>query len=107
MSLRDRAHRFNSALLAANKLHVGKSKAGRYTKAWSASELREAIKKRNALRRTITDNRTECLGLSAATCKLLEEGHHKKWEEFLADLQNKPGLTRTWRTTKSLYGTPT
>ncbi len=95
MSLRDRVHRFNSALLAANKLHVGKSKAGRDTKAWSASELREAIKKRNALRRTTTDNRAECLGPSAATCKLPEEAHQKKWEEFLADLQNNSGPTRT------------
>ncbi len=50
LSLGDRVHRFNSVLLAAAKLHVGKSKAGRHTKSWSTPELREAIKKRNALR---------------------------------------------------------
>ncbi len=35
MSLRNRVHRFYSALIAAAKLNVGKSKAGRYAKPWS------------------------------------------------------------------------
>ncbi len=39
LSLGDRVHRFNSVLLAAAKLHVGKSTAGRYTKPWSTPGL--------------------------------------------------------------------
>ncbi len=39
MSLHDRVHRFNSALLAAAKLYMGKSKAGRYTKPFFTLEL--------------------------------------------------------------------
>ncbi len=50
LSLRDRVHRFNSVLLAAAKLHVGKSKEGRYTKPWFTPDHRDAIKKRNAER---------------------------------------------------------
>ncbi len=69
-SLRSSVHRFNSVLLATTKLYVGKAKAGRYTKPWSTPELREAIKKRNALRRTISDNRDEYLEVRAATRKL-------------------------------------
>ncbi len=86
MSLSDRVHRFYSALLAAAKLHGGKSTAGRYTKPWSTPELREAIKKRNELRRTVADNRAEYLEACAATRKLSEESRQKKGEEFLADL---------------------
>ncbi len=41
------------------------------------SELREAIKKRNALRRTVADNRAEYLEACAATRKLSEESRQK------------------------------
>ncbi len=85
MSLRDRVHRLNSALLAVAKLGVGKSKAGRCIKPWSTPELREAIKKRNALRRTIIDNRADYLEACATTHKLSGEARQKKWEEFLAE----------------------
>ncbi len=106
MSLSERVHRSNSAPLAAAKLYVGKSKAGRYTKPWSTPELREATKKRNTLRRTVADNRAEYLEACATTRKLSEEARQKKWEQFLADLENSPDPARTWRTIKSLSGTP-
>ncbi len=85
---------------------MGKSKVGRYTKPWSTPELREAIKKRNALRRTVAENRAEYLEACAATRKLSEESRQKKWEEFLADLENNPDPARTWKIIKSLSGTP-
>ncbi len=75
-----------------------KSKAFRYTKPWSTPGLREAFKKRNALRRTVADNRTEYLEACASTRKISEEARQKKWEEFLADLENNPDPARTWRT---------
>ncbi len=40
------------------------------------------------------------------TRKFSEEACQKKWEEFLADLENNPDQARTWRTIKSLPGTP-
>ncbi len=95
LSVCDRVHSFSSALLAAAKLHVGKSKAGRYTKPWSSPELRKAIKMRKALRRMITDNRAECLEACATTRKLPGEDCQKKREEFLDDLENNLGLART------------
>ncbi len=38
--------------------------------------------------------------------KLSKEARQKKWEELLADLENNPDPVRTWRTAKSLSGTP-
>ncbi len=96
MSHRDRGHRLNLVLLATAKLHVRKPKAGRYSKRWSTSEL----KKRNALRRKIADNRVEYLEACAATRNLSEEVNQKKWEEFLADLENNSDPAGT------LPGTP-
>ncbi len=62
--------------------------------------------KRNALRLMVADNRAECLEACAATHRLSEEARQKKWEEFLADLENISDPARTWRTIKSLSGTP-
>ncbi len=59
MALGDMVNRFDSVLRAAAKLHVGKSKAGRCTKPWSTPALHGEIKKRNALRKTIADNRAQ------------------------------------------------
>ncbi len=106
MSLRDRARRFNSTLLKAAKKHVRKSKTGRYTKPQSTSELREAIKKRNGLRRTITGNRADYVEACAETRKLPELVRYKKWEECLADLDNNPDPASKRRTIKSLSRTP-
>ncbi len=83
LSLGDRVHRSNSVLLAAAKLHVGKSKTGRYTKPWSSPELPEAIKKRYALRRTVADNGDENLEACAASRKLSEESRQKNGRHSL------------------------
>ncbi len=48
----------------------------------------------------ITENRAEYREACASTRKMSEEARQNKWEEFLADLENKPDPTRTWRTTK-------
>ncbi len=42
----------------------------------------------------------------AETHKPSEAAHHKKWKEFLANLQNNIYPARTWRTIKSLSGAP-
>ncbi len=59
-----------------------------------------------ALRRTTTDNRAKYLEACTATRKLSEEARQKKWEEFLADLENNPDPTRAVRSIKSLSVTP-
>ncbi len=93
-------------LLAAARLHVGEFRAGLSAKSWSNAELREGIEKRNALRGTITDNRAEHLESCAATRKLSEEVHQKKWEEILDDPENNQVPARTWSTTKPMSGSP-
>ncbi len=59
---------------------------------WSTPELCSAIKKRNALSRTISDNQAEAC---AVTRKLSEEACQKTSEEFLADLENNPDPTHS------------
>ncbi len=106
ISLRDRIRRLNSTLISAAKTRVGKSKIGRYTKPWSTLELRVAIKRRNTLRRTVTENHTEYLEASTEVRQLTEEARQTKWEEFLADLEHNPDPAHTWRTIKALSGFP-
>ncbi len=80
--------------------------AGRYTKPRSTTELPEAMKKRNALRRTITGNRADHLEACAETRKPPEEARRKKWQEVLADLDNNPDPASKRGTIKSLFRTP-
>ncbi len=80
--------------------------AGRYTKPRSTTELPEAMKKQNALRRTITGNWADHLEACAETRKPPEEARYKKWEDCLADLENNPDLGLKRRTIKSLSRTP-
>ncbi len=83
----------NSSLIEAGNRHVGKPRAGQYTQQWFTLE----IKMRNANRRTTKDNWPEYLDVCSGTRKLLEEARHKKCEEFLADLENKPDQpARRW-----------
>ncbi len=105
-NLRDRVLRLNSTLISAAKTHIGKSKIGRYTNPWSTPELRAAVKRRNNLQRTVTENRTEYLEASTEVRKLTEEVRQTKWEEFLADLEHNPDPAHTWRTIKALSGFP-
>ncbi len=103
---RDRDLRLNITLISAAKTHVGKSEIDRYTKPWSPPELRAAIKRRNNLRRTVTENRTDYLEASTEVRKLMEEARKTKWVELLADLEHNPDPAHTWRTTKALSGFP-
>ncbi len=82
ISPRDRVLRLNNILILAAKTHVGKSKIGRYIKPWSTPELLAAIKRRNNLRRTVTENRTECLEASTKVRKFTEEARQTTWEQF-------------------------
>ncbi len=45
---------------------------------WPTPELQEAVKRQNALRRTITDNRAEYLDACASIRKLSEEARQKE-----------------------------
>ncbi len=85
MKLRHHIRRLNRAMISAAAKHVGKSKPGRKTKPWSTPALRDAIKQRNTLRRTVHSNRVEYLAACGEVRRLSEEARRAKWEEFLAD----------------------
>ncbi len=85
---------------------MGKSKPGRKTKPWSTPALRDAIKQRNTLRRTVQANRVEYLAACGEVRRLSEEARRGKWEEFLADLEGNPDPARAWNLIKSLSGSP-
>ncbi len=67
-----------------------KSKPGWKTEPWSTPALRDAIKQRNILRRTVQSNRVEYLVACGEVRRLSEEARRAKWEEFLADLEGNP-----------------
>ncbi len=94
MNLRHRISRLNRTMISAAVKHVGKSKHGRKTKPWSTPALRDAIKQRNSLRRTVQSNRVEYLAACSEVMRLSEEARRAKWEEFLADIEGNPDPAR-------------
>ncbi len=106
MNLRHRIRRLNRAMISAAAKHVGKSKPGRKAKPWSTPAVRDAIKQRYILRRTVQSNRVEYLAACGEVRRLSEEARRAKWEEFLADLEGNPSPARAWNFIKSLSGSP-
>ncbi len=90
MKLRHRIRRLNRAMISAAAMHVGKSKPDSKTKPWSTSALRDAIKHRNTVRRTVQSNRMEYLAACGEVRRLSEEARRAKWEELLVDLDGQP-----------------
>ncbi len=93
-------------MISAAAKHAGKSKPGRKTKPWSTPALRDAIKQRYTLIRTVQSNRVEYLAACGEVRRLSEEARRNKWEEFLADLEGNPDPARARNFIKSLSGSP-
>ncbi len=70
--------RLNRAMIFAAAKHVEKSKPDRKTKPWSIPALRDAIKLRNTLRRTVQSNREEYLAACCEVRRLSEEARRTK-----------------------------
>ncbi len=86
MNLRHRIRRLNRTMISAAAKHVGKSKPRSKTKPCSTPALRDAIKQRYTLRRTVQSNRMEYLAACGRVRRVSEETRRSKWEEILVDL---------------------
>ncbi len=94
----------NRAMISAAAKHVGKPKPDKKTKPWSTPALRDAVKLRNCLRRTVQSNPEDYLAACGEVSRLLGKARRTKWEEFLADLEGNPDPARSWNPIKSLLG---
>ena len=88
---------------AANSLIV-KVKYSTNGKAWMTRELREAVKSRNSLRRSLGDNHREWVEEYRSVQALIRKEKDRSWVEFLEDAAETADQNKFWRVVKSLNG---
>ena len=86
---------------AANSF-IGKVKSSANGKAWMTRDLREAVKFRNSLRRTLGDNRREWVEACRSVQALIRKEKERRWVEFLEDAADTADPNKIWRVVKSL-----
>ena len=93
-------------MIDANKA-IGKVKCSVNGKEWMSRDIREAVKRRNELRRDITNKRAECIEACITVRDMIIESKENRWKEFLEDSDSSSNPHKIWSTIKSLSGRST
>ena len=99
---------FNSALVNAGIMHIGKTKPKRNNLCLTAP-VKTAIKKRNSQqpeKNLTVANRQNWIVACQEAARLSEETKLEHWVEFLEELSEEGDHAKTWRMIRSLEGTP-
>ena len=73
MSVNKLEKKLRKTILKSAKDHIGKKKITQHTKAWMSHEIKESIKKRNDLRKTVAQNRAQWIEACKSTAELITE----------------------------------
>jgi len=84
--------------------HIGKKKITQHTKAWMSPEIKESIKKRNDLRKTVAQNRTEWIEACKSTAELITKKKKELWKEYVDGISATTSSIQVWRTIKGMDG---
>ena len=103
-SLEARATHLNWIILESAALTIGKVNATSNGNKWLTREIRDAIKKRNRLRRNIADKMVEWVEACREVHMLIRNGKKERWKEFLSDAEMSSDPSKIWDTIKSLSG---
>jgi len=93
------------SMLGAARVHIGQAKASKGGKAWMTEDIRLAIKRRNALRATVSANREEWIEACREVQDMVRTSKEEKWRDFLEDAVDGANPSKMWDTVKKLSGT--
>ena len=102
----DMVSEFQKALIDAGKRFVGTVKPGRRKKTWETPTVREAIRRRNRLRKQITTRRKEWMEACRLAQETINEAKTDAWRKVLQDSTNSQDDSKMWKVIKNLNGTP-
>ena len=85
---------------AANK-HIGKKKVTDDNKCYLTTEVKEAIRRRNALRKTVSDNREQWIEACREVLKMVKEEKERRWKEYVGELNRTADAREIFRTVQS------
>ncbi|KAL5249729.1 hypothetical protein ACHWQZ_G018525 [Mnemiopsis leidyi] len=104
-NLHRRVANFNKILTNAGWTHVGKTQPRKKDPILNP-DIRSAIKRRNNLRKNISNKRKEWIEACQEVNLKIAEAKEKSWIEFLDELEDDPDTAKVWRTIRSLSGNP-
>ena len=88
----------------AAKKHVKKKKITNKTKPWMSTEIKEAIKRRNELRKNISTKRKEWISACQEVATMIQEAKEEKWKEYVEGLDMSTNPSQVWKTIRSMDG---
>ena len=92
-----------SILKAANK-HVRKKKCSTSNKCWMTDEIKEAISKRNQLRRRMPASRGEWIQACRDTARLIKEEKERRWKDYVEEIDSQTDGRKIWGTIRAMDG---
>ena len=104
MSVNKLEKKLRKTIWKSAKDHIGKKKITQHTKAWLTPEIKESIKKRNELRKTVAQNRTEWIEACKSTAELITEKKKELWKEYVDGISATTSSIQIWRTIKGMDG---
>ena len=105
-NLKQLSEEFQTTIINAAKKHVGKTKPGKGKVSWVTPAVRDAIKKRNKLRKNVSNNRKEWLDACQEARMAINHAKEEAWRGVLEDSSTTGDDRKLWRVIKSLNGTP-
>ena len=105
-TMKDTISEFVRILTDAGKTHVGKVKPGGRRKTCITPKVRQAIRKRNRLRKQISRNRAEWREACSEVKQLKLEARENAWKEYLEDAISEKDYSKVFSVIRSLNGCP-
>ena len=84
-NLKELSEEFQTTIINAAKKHVGKTKQGKGKVSRVTPAVRDAIKKRNKLRKNVSNNRKECLDTCQEAIMAINHAKEQAWRGVLED----------------------
>lgn len=104
MSLSEKCVSISEAVLEAAKSHIGMVRVETGPRKWMSADLRDAIRRRNALGRSIAANREEWVTACQRVREVAREAKQAGWERFVSSLEEHSGSSHAWKVIRSLSG---
>ena len=104
MKINKLERKLRKAMLEAAKNHVGKKKVTQNSKPWMTDEIKEAIRERNQLRKTVGQNREEWIEACRNTASMIANRKKELWTEYVDLITETTDSTQVWKTIRSIDG---
>ena len=97
--------KFRRVILRAAYDNISTKKTTPNTKCWFTKEIKEAIRKRNELRKQVGDTTCDAfVEATAEAAKLIHTTKEERWKEYLATIDKSTDSRKIWRTIRAMDG---